>query len=140
MARVSVADMYGPVEWIDHPPEIDPSFVDEVPLIPDKALQAILDPYIKNCLDEFVGFREPCVWALFPALVGYRSRLKKLFKQKVLDFDTEIAIETLDNLHESGVATDTEEGEALYAMLFELTNLNKLLEQIQLNILSILKT
>lgn len=141
MSRVLISDGHNPVEWIDSPNPIDTSFIDNPSLIPDKALIAILEPLIKSEVDELFGLVPPEAWAIFPKLKGYTSHLKKLFKQKVLEgFDTELAIETLDNLHEAGIRTDTEDGEALYAMLFELNSLNELLEKIYLKTLSILKS
>ena len=54
-------------------------------------------------------------------------------------FDLEIAKETLDNFFELEGEELLDEGEKLYVMLDELSHLNVILEQIYLNILSILK-
>jgi hypothetical protein len=128
------------VEWLDHPVSIDRSFLDEVPLVPEKLLQGISEPLMGSYVDHLFGQNQPNPFASFPNFDGYRNSLKRLFTNKVLaTFDIEIAKETLDNFFELEGDDLIEDGEKLYHMLEELSHLNVILEQIYLNILSILK-
>ena len=128
------------VEWLDHPQSIDRSFLDEVPLVPEKLLQSISEPLMGSYVDDLFGQNQPNPFASFPNFMGYRNSLKRLFTNKVLaTFDLEIAKETLDNFFELEGEELLDEGEKLYVMLDELSHLNVILEQIYLNILSILK-
>jgi hypothetical protein len=128
------------LEWIDEPSIVDRSYLDDVPLIPDKLLQAIISPIIKSEVDLLFDLVPPGTWATFHPFAGYYSRIKRLFKGKVLSsFEPDLAIEILDNLFEGEPDLDQNDGDKLYAMLYELTNLNQILETIVLRILSSLK-
>jgi hypothetical protein len=141
MTNISISKIESPsVEWIDEPSIVDRSYIDDVPLIPDKTLQAIIAPLIKSEVDALFDFTPPGTWALFQPFPGYTSRIRRLFKGKILSsFEPDLAIEILDNLFEAEDSLSEEEGEKLYTMLYELTNLNQLLETILLRILSSLK-
>ncbi len=128
------------VEWIDEPSLIDRTYIDDVPLIPDKTLQAIITPFIKSEVDLLFDLVPPGTWAEFHPFNGYYSRIRRLFKRKILSsFEPDLGIEILDNLFDSEPDLNQEDGDKLYAMLYELTNLNQLLETITLRILSSLK-
>jgi hypothetical protein len=128
------------VEWLDHPVTIDRSFLDEVPLVPEKLLQGISEPLMGGFVDNLFGQAQPNPFASFPNFEGYRNSLKRLFTNKVLaTIDIGIARETLDNFFELEGDELIEDGEKLYLMFDELSHLNVILEQIYLNILSILK-
>jgi hypothetical protein len=128
------------VEWLDHPVAIDRSFLDEVPLVPEKLLQGISEPLMGSSVDQLFGCNQRKPFAHFPEFAGYKSSLKRLFTNKVLaNIDLGIAREALDNFFELEGESRLEEGEKLYCMFDELSHLNVILEEIYLNILSCLK-
>ena len=128
------------VHYIDHPKEIDRSFLDEVPLIPEKMHIANTDLLMGNAVDKLFECTLPGPFAHFIPFPEYRNSVRRLFRNKVLaTFDPDFAIETLDNYFENEGEEHQEKGEKLYEMLQELTNLNTILEEIYLNILSCLK-
>ncbi len=128
------------VFWINQVKEIDRSFIDEVPLIPEKLLQSNVDSLMGNAVDKLFECDVPEPWAVFPEFKGYRSSIKRLFKNKVLaTFDADFTREILDNFFENEGDEHEEKGEKLYAMLEELTYLNLILEEIYLKVLSCLK-
>lgn len=128
------------IQWIDPSITIDRSFLDEVPLIPEKALQGIMDPIMGSAVDKLFDCDFPGPWALFVPFEGYRNSIRRLFRNKVLaTFDPELASETLDNFFEAEGDARVEEGDKIYGMLEELTNLNSILEEIYLKLLSCLK-
>ena len=137
---LTVESPSGSISWIDSPESIDKSFVEDVPIVPVKMSQANFDSLISSETDKLFGKEAPLPWAFFFPFVGYFHQIKRLFRRRVLSsFDTDLAIETLDNLNENGVPTNTEEGEKIYEMLYTLENLNNLLETIYLKIFSTLK-
>ncbi len=128
------------VFYIDPPKEIDRSFPDEVPLIPEKMHIANSDVLMGNAVDKLFDCTIPGPWAHFDPFPEYRNSIRRLFRNKVLaTFDPDFAIETLDNFFENEGSYQEEKGEKLYAMLQELTNLNTILEEIYLKVLSCLK-
>ncbi len=127
------------VTWVDTANEIDLSFVEEVSNVPLKAGQAIVEPLLQNYLDTLFEIRGLSPWALFIPFKGYFTNLKKLFKRNVLSsFSVEVALEILDNYHEN--EGESEEGEKIYEMLSSLDNLNNLLEEITLRVLSTMRS
>ena len=137
-----VADRYASVEWIDTPSEIDPTYTENVELIPLKASQAGLGSiYIENNVDMLFEFTPPKTFAIFEPLVGYKTKLKRLFFIKILSsFDPDTAIDVLDDLFDKGFEDNDDQAEAIYEMLQSLKGLNSLLEEILLRILSTIKS
>lgn len=128
------------VYWIDSQEEIDPSFIDDVPLIPEKLLQGNLDSLMGNAVNKLFDCNIPAPFAHFPEFKEYKTSIKRLFSNKVLaTFDVDFTKETLDNFFENEEGLEEEHGEKLYGMLDELTYLNQILEEITLKILSCLK-
>lgn len=136
-----VADRYGSVEWVDKPVDIDTTYTENVELVPTMTSQATVTPmWIENHVDELFELDEPNPFAYFEEYKGYKTGLKKLFFRRILSsFDPETAIEMLDDILEKGFEDDDEQAEALFEMLHGLENLNTLLDEIILNILSTLK-
>ncbi len=125
----------GSVQWIDAPVEIDRSFLDEVPLIPEKMHQSNVDPLMGSLVDRLFECNIPEPWAYFTPFPGYKSSVKRLFRNKVLaTFDLDLAFQVLDKSE-----NDEEAGKKLFEMFEELRNLNTILEEIYLRILSCLK-
>lgn len=125
------------VQWIEGPNEIDRSFLDEVPLIPEKMVQGVVNPLMGSAVDKLFEYEFPQSWAFFVPFKEYQNSLRRLFKHKVLSsFDTNFAKDQLDNFLED---EESEDGEKIYAMLEELGNLNAVLEEIYNKILSCLK-
>ncbi len=128
------------VQWIDDPRLIDRSFLDEVPLIPEKMHIANVDFLMGNAVDKLFECSVPGPFAHFAPYPEYRNSIKRLFKRKVLaTFDPDFTRETLDNFFEGDGEEHEEEGAKLYEMLEELTNLNVILEEIYHKIFSCLK-
>lgn len=128
------------VHWIDSVKEIDRSFIDEVPLVPEKLLQGNTDSLMGNAVNKLFECEIPAPFAVFPEFKGYQTSIKRLFKNKVLaTFDVDFTREILDNFFENEEGIEEENGEKLYSMLDELTHLNQILEEIYLKILSCLK-
>ena len=128
------------IAWIDSPDSIDKSFIEDVPIIPAMTSQAIFESMISSATDKLFDKEPPAPWALFFPFKGYFHQIKRLFRRKVLSsFETDLAIEVMDNLNENGIPTDTEDAEKIYEMLYTLENLNELLETIYLKIFSTLK-
>ena len=128
------------VQWIDQPQEVDLSFLQDVPQIPEKMLQGNVDSLMGSAVDRLfeADSREP--WALFVPYAEYRNSIRRLFRNKVLaTFDPDFARDTLDNFFENEGDARADEGDKLYEMLEELTHLNVILEEIYLKILSCLK-
>lgn len=131
------------VSWIDAPKDIDERFLSEVPLIPEKAEQAILISLVESATDRLFELTPPNPWAVFRPFRGYFTGIKRLFGKKVLaDFDVAFAVEILDNILENNVDNEVlpEEGEKIYEMLYSLQYLNETLEIIRLKLLSFVKT
>ncbi len=128
------------VQWVDHPQPIDQSFLDDVPLIPEKMRQGNVDSLMGSAVDKLFECNQREPWAHFAPFVEYRNSIKRLFSSKVLaTFDPDFARETLDNFFENEGDMHEEDGGKLYEMLEELTHLNVILEEIYLKILSCLK-
>jgi len=135
----SAPESLSSVEFNDAPIHVDPSFLVDVPLVPEKIHGAFFEP-VESAVDLLFDFCQPSQWATFHPYSDYWTQLKRLFYRKVLSsFEPDFAIETLDNLHENGIPTDTKEGQKIYEMLYKLVNLNELLEVIYLKIFATLK-
>ena len=127
------------ITWVETPQVTDLSFIEEFSIAPLKAEQAMVEPLLQNSLDILFGIGGVYPWAAFSPFNGYLTGLKKLFKRQVLStFSVEVALEILDNYHEA--EGETEEGEKIYQMLSCLENLNTLLEEITLRVLSTLRS
>lgn len=128
------------VSWIDGPSVIDRSFLDEVPLIPEKMHIANVDFLMGNAVDKLFECNLPGPFANFAPYPEYRNSIRRLFKRKVLaTFDPDFTRELLDNFFENEGYEHEEDGAKLYTMLEELTNLNVILSEIYHKILSCLK-
>jgi hypothetical protein len=128
------------VHFIESVKEIDRSFIDEVPLVPEKLLQGNIDSLMGNAVNKLFECNIPAPFAIFPEFKGYQTSIKRLFSNKVLaSFNIDVAKEVLDDFFENEKGVNEEEGEKLYEMLDELTYLNLILEEIYLRILSCLK-
>jgi len=128
------------VHWIEQAIEIDRAFLDEVPLIPEKAAQGIIDPMLGSAVEKLFECTHPGPWALFVPYKDYQVSLRRLFKRKLLNnFDIEWAKEQLDGFLEDREDEEESAGK-LYELFQELEHLDAILEEIHLKILSCLKS
>ena len=126
------------VQWIDQAIEIDRAFLDEVPMIPEKAVQGIVAPMLGSAVEKLFEYTHPESWALFVPYKDYQVSVRRLFKRKILNhLDTDWAKDQLDNFLEE---EENEHAGKLYEMFQELEHLDAILEEIHLNILSCLKS
>ncbi len=128
------------VEWAKIQEHVDLRYITEVPVVSKKAEQAIIDIATPSHLDELFDLRKNPSWALFHPFKGYHHRLKKLFQRKLIPhLDPEKSRELLDTFFEEGEMDEEEEAEKLYTIFQEIENLDAILEEIVLNLLSCLK-
>ena len=130
------------VEWSDAISRIDDSFATDVPLVPTRTSQAaVFDSVIDSMVEKLFDISSPQAWALFWPFNEYLHRLKRLFTNKVISsFDTNLVVEIVDNIYESGALINRDGGEKIYEMLHTLSNLNEMLEKIHLTILSSIRS
>ena len=142
MSEPLTADMYASIEWVDSPVEIDEQYTQNVELVPGKTSQAIVEPiYTENHVDLLFDFSPPATFAMFEPFKGYSTKLRRLFFRKVLySFDPDTAIASLDDLFEKGFEDEEGSAEQLFEMFHCLKQLNELLEEIILHILSTIKS
>ena len=142
MSEPLVADMYAAVEWVDSPSEIDTTYTENVELVPGKTSQATVKPiYTENNVDLLFDIAPPATFAMFEPFKGYNTKLKRLFFRKVLySFDPDTAIDSIDDLFEKGFEDEEGDSDQLFEMLNCLKQLNELLEEIILHILSTIRT
>lgn len=127
------ADRYPSVEW-GEPVDVDPAFLENVELVPQKAAQALIDPiHIEKHIDKVVEMEKAHSWAAISSPPNFHFHLRNLFKRRILSsFVPQTIIDTIDEYIERHPdESSAQEAEFLYEMLFSLDFLNELLEKIR---------
>jgi len=129
------------VEWARALEVADAKYITEVPFVPRKTQQAIIDQMTPSQMEQLCDLRKSPPWAAFTPSKDYAYRLKSLFQGKLIPhFDLGASMERLDAFFEEGEIADEEEADKLYGILQQITDLDKMAEEILLNLLSCLKS
>lgn len=129
------------IEWAKNQEKLEQRYITEFPVVSKKAEQAIIEPYKANELDQLLGIKRNPTWAAFAPFKGYLFHLKTLFRRKLMPhIDVSDASDALDEFFDDREEGEDAESNKLYELFEEIKELDGILDEIYLNILSCLKS